>query len=275
MVKTHIHEIMNGEKTLLLAMDQGLEHGPKDFNITTINPEYVLDIAVKGRYNGMILQKGIAQKYFENYRQKVPLILKLNGKTTIPDLDPYAAQLCSVKEAVKLGASAVGYTIFVGSPKEPEIFREFSKIQEEAHDFGIPVIAWMYPRGRFVPNDLDTDILAYSARIGQELGADFVKMKYNFDLPGYKWVVKCAGRTKVLVAGGEKTTIQKLLEEASQAMQSGAAGMAIGRNVWQSDNPLGVTEALKKVIFDGLKPEKAIKFLNTKPYTKSYIVKNK
>lgn len=262
MIKTD--RILTNGKALFLAMDQGLEHGPKDFNLKSINPDYVLDIAAKGKYDGMILQKGVAEKYYENYRKQVKLIVKLNGKTSIPQIAPYSSQNCSVSHAIALGASAVGYTIYLGSPLEPKIFAEFSKIQEEAHDYGVPVIAWIYPRGEFVKNDLDTDILAYAARAGLELGADFVKIKYNNDFYGYKWVVKCAGKTKVLVAGGEKTTPENLLREAHQVMRAGATGMAIGRNVWQSDNPLGITNALKQVIFGNKKPEEAVKAIKSK-----------
>jgi len=259
MKKHDIQGILTNKKALFLAMDQGLEHGPKDFTVKTINPEYVLDIAVKGKFNGMILQKGIAQKYFENYRKGVPLILKINGKTGIADVDPYASQTCSVKQAVKMGAVAVGYTLYIGSPREAEMIKEFAKIEEEANDYGIRTIMWAYPRGRFIKNDIDTDTLAYAARTALELGADFVKMKYNFDLPGYKWVVKCAGRTHVLIAGGEKGTEEKLLTEASEAMKAGCTGMAIGRNVWQHNNPLEITAAVKKVIFENASPAAALK----------------
>lgn len=253
MARLKIERILTKGKSLLLAMDQGLEHGPKDFNLKTIDPDYVLDIARKGGYNGMILQRGVAEKYYENYKNDIPLILKVNGRASIAKLDPYAPVLCSVKRAVQLGAAAVGYTVYLGSPLEPKIFKEFSEIHEEAHQYGIPVIAWMYPRGVFVPNDTDTDLLAYAARVGLELGADFVKMKYNGDAEGFKWVVKCAGRTKLLVAGGEKKPEPELYREVKEVMNAGATGMAIGRNVWQSDKPLEITKNLKKIIFEGKK----------------------
>ena len=106
---------------MILAYDQGLEHGPTDFNDKNIDPSYIIEIANKGKFNGLVLQKGIAEKY---YRGKVPLILKLNGKTNLLKGEPIAKQLCSVKEAIELGAKAVGYTIYVGSIHEPEMFKE-------------------------------------------------------------------------------------------------------------------------------------------------------
>ena len=94
-----VNELLTNKKALFLALDHGLEHGPTDFNQKNINSEYVLDIAVKGNYNAIVLQKGLAEKYYENYRSKIPLILKLNGKTSInkdKTQDPYSPQLCSV-----------------------------------------------------------------------------------------------------------------------------------------------------------------------------------
>ena len=204
MFRTKMYRLLSGGRALFLACDQGLEHGPKDFNMDNINPNYILDLAEKGGFNGVIFQHGIAEKYYQSYKDRIRLIVKLNGKTNIPKVDPYSAQVCSVGRAVKLGAEAVGYTIYLGSPREAEMFREFGEIVEEAHDYGIPVIAWMYPRGRDVQNDVTTEILAYAARVGLELGADIVKIKYNHDVEGFKWVTKSAGKCKVVVAGGHK-----------------------------------------------------------------------
>ena len=214
-----IDRLLSNEKALFLAMDQGLEHGPKDFNIKTIDPYYVLDIAVKGSYNAIILHKGIAEKYYEQTSHKIPLIVKLNGKTVFSKLDPFGAQTCSVRKAVELNASAVGYTIYDGSPLEPKIFKEFSSLQEQAHDYGIPIIAWAYPRGNKV-DELSTDNLAYAARVALELGADIIKVKYNGDAEGFKWLVKCAGKAKVVVAGGSKKGEMEFLKEAKAYLSS-------------------------------------------------------
>ena len=261
MKKIRIERLLTNEKALFLAYDQGLEHGPIDFNIHNINPDYLINIGVKGGFNGLILQKGIAEKYHENYIKKVPLIVKLNGKTNIPRIFPIAKQLCSVKKAVELGAAAVGYTIFVGSPLEPEIFKEFSKIQEEAHEYGLPVIAWMYPRGRFVANELSTSMLAYAARIGLELGADMIKIKYNDKKEDYRWVLKCAGNTKVVVAGGPKIEDKEFLKRTKEVMKIGCTGMAVGREIWQHDSPLKMAAAIKKVIFEDASVDEAMSLI--------------
>ncbi|MBW2994772.1 fructose-bisphosphate aldolase [Candidatus Woesearchaeota archaeon] len=261
-MKVNYSRLLNKGKAMFLAYDQGLEHGPTDFNINNVDPEYILEIAKKGKYNAVILQKGVAEKYYAPYRHDVPLILKVNGKTQIPKIAPVSSQVCSVAHAVKLGASAIGYTIYDGSPLEPQIFKDFGRVQEEAHDYGLPVVAWMYPRGEFVNNPKSNEITAYSARIGLELGADFVKIVYNGDMEGFKWVVKCAGKTKVFVAGGLKADSSELLKNVREVMDAGASGLAIGRNIWQHEDPLKITKAVKKIVFENKSAEEALKILN-------------
>ncbi|MFC1801210.1 class I fructose-bisphosphate aldolase [Nanoarchaeota archaeon] len=257
-----INPIFKGGKSLILAYDHGMEHGPKEFNLVNVDPQHIVEIAVKGNYNALACQSGIAQHYVDHHKKRVPLILKLNGKTNIPQIEPISLQNCSVKRAVKLGADAVGYTIYLGSEREREMFAQFGKIVEEAHDYMIPVMAWIYPRGQFVKDKLSTDIAAYAARVGLELGADAIKLKYNSDKEGFKWVVQSAGKAKVLVAGGPKVDFgNKYLKEVRDFMEAGASGMAVGRNVWKSDKPLKVTKALKSIIFDNAKVKDALKWL--------------
>ncbi len=261
MKKIKIDKLFREDRTMMLAYDHGLEHGPIDFNADDVDPEYVIYIAVNGGYNAFICQKGIAEKYHENYRKKIPLIIKLNGKSNIPRIFPISRQLCSVKKAVDLGADAVGYTVYVGSPLEPKIFENFGKIQEEAHDYGLPVVAWMYPRGRFVSNETSTSMLSYAARIGLELGADILKIKYNGKKEDFKWVVKCAGKAKVAVAGGSKLPDIDLLKRVKDMMKTGISGMAIGRNIWQHKNPMKMTAAVKSIIFEDAEVKEALEYL--------------
>ena len=249
--KTRMSRISKDGKFLLLAMDQGLEHGPVDFNDKNINPEWVLDIAVKGKFTGMILQKGPAVKYFADYAGEVPLILKLNGKTSIlPREEAYSAPVASVDDAIKLGADAVGYTIYVGSKYEAQIFQDFGMIEEEARNYGIPTIVWAYPRGS-IPKEEEKSVkyISYAARIALELNADVVKVNYPGSKDGLKEVVKCAQKTNLVCAGGGKKDDEGFLKDAKDIMEAGAKGFAIGRNVWQRDDPYPFIDKLKKVVF--------------------------
>jgi class I fructose-bisphosphate aldolase len=235
-------------KGMLLAYDQGLEHGPStDFNDRNADPAMIMDIAAKGRFNGIVFQKGVAERYYDG---RVPLIVKVNGKTNLPKGEPISKQVCSVKQAVSLGAKGVGYTIYLGSGFEHEMLSEFGRIQEEAHDRGIPAIAWIYPRGSAIQNDTSKEIVAYAARTGLELGADAVKIKYTGDSASFSWAVKSAGSVKVFMSGGPKAaTDDDFLRQVKGVMDAGGTGLAVGRNVWQNQDPLAMAEKLRKVIF--------------------------
>ena len=246
-----LNKITTKGKALYLAYDQGLEHGPEmEFNDMNVDPLYIIDIAKKGRYDGIIFQKGIAEKYNKEIKKsKVPLILKLNGRTKLVKGEPISAQLASVKDAINLGASAVGFTIYIGSEHEEQMFEEFAKIQREAHSKNIPVIAWIYPRGKAIKNDVSRENLAYSARTALEIGADIAKIKYGGKKNDLKWAVESAGRTKVVIAGGVKKGEKEFLKDVHDIMDSGAIGLAVGRNVWQAKDPLGLTKKIKKIIW--------------------------
>jgi len=236
-------------KTVILAYDQGFEHGPVDFNVTNVDPEFIMRLGVQGGYNAVAVQSGIAEKYYGSIYRDIPLIVKLNGKTRFDNKDPLSLQHTSVSKAASLGATAVGYTIYLGSTHEQKMITEFGKLTEEAHSFGMPSICWMYPRGPPIQDELSTDTLAYGARIAMELGADLVKLKFNGDVEATKWIVKSAGKAKVVIAGGSKTGDDEFLGMARQVMETGAIGLAVGRNIWQHESPLDITRKLKDVVF--------------------------
>jgi class I fructose-bisphosphate aldolase len=245
-----LKKITKNGKALYLAYDQGLEHGPVEFNDENVDPLSVIDIAKKGGYTGIIFQKGIAEKYQKEIKKSgIPLIVKLNGKTNLSAGEPVSRQLCTVKEAIKLGAKAVGYTIYLGSEFEPVMLEEFDKIEEEAHEKGLPVIAWIYPRGKGVDGRNEKELMAYAARTGLEIGADIVKLKYNGNSEDLKWAVKSAARAKVVISGGTKTDEKTFLMEVRDIKKAGALGLAVGRNVWQHPDPGKITKKIKNILW--------------------------
>lgn len=248
-MKINLKKIMRGGKAFYLAYDQGLEHGPSEFNDKNVNPSSIIKIAKDGRYNGIIFQKGIAEKYIEEIKKsKVPLIIKLNGKTNLYKGEPMSEQLCSVEEAIKLGAVAVGYTIYLGSQYEPAMLKEFEKIQVEAHNKGIPVIAWLYPRGKSISDKTEDELMQYAARVGLEIGADMVKIKYSGNPEALRFAVKAAGRCKVVIAGGVKTEEEKFISQCKEIVECGVAGVAVGRNIWKSDKPDGISRKVRSIV---------------------------
>lgn len=263
MVKVRLKKILRKGKALFLAYDQGLEHGPSDFNDRNVDPLYIIEIARRGKFSGLIFQKGIAEKYRVEIRKSgVPLIVKLNGKTNLVKGEPVSRAICSVEEAVKLGAVAVGYTIYIGSEFEEEMLSEVGEVVEEAHSYGMAVVVWVYPRGKFLRNfsrggrgkvvggrTKDGELMAYAARVGLEIGADVVKLQSTGVKKDVEWAVESAGKCKVVVAGGKKKSEKELLKEVKDAVDVGCVGVAIGRNVWQAKKPLEVARKLRKVIW--------------------------
>ena len=243
MIAPRKNNLLKKEKLVLLACDQGLEHGPADFNEKNIDPKYIMDIAREGKYDAVILHHGLAERYYD---KSVPLIVKINGKTSFSKDDPYSPVVFSAKEAYQLGASAIGLTIFVGSKYEGQCFRDSYEAIKEARKYGLATIGWMYPRGQYVKDPDNYQTIAYAARVGLELGFDYVKLREPKQLQKLPWVVKCAGRAKVLMAGGAKMKNNELEKYLEFARSSGVTGLAIGRNVWQDPEPLRVTQLIKE-----------------------------
>jgi class I fructose-bisphosphate aldolase len=182
----HEHGLRNGT-AIFLPYDQGLEHGPRDFfaNPAAGDVRYVIKLAVEGGFNGIAIQIGLAEKFYWDYAGEIPLILKLNGKTDIPsDGEALSPLHASVQDAVRLGADAVGYTLYVGTPAQERDFAQFQSVRRDAERFGMPLIVWAYPRGTAVAAKGGKDSLYavdYAARTASELGADVVKV--NFPRP--------------------------------------------------------------------------------------------
>jgi len=246
----NLKKILRKKKIMFLAYDQGMEHGPVDFNDKNVDPEYIIKIAKEGEFTALIFQKGTAERYIESIKKsKIPLIVKLNGKTNLAGGDPVSGQICSVDEAIELGAAAVGYSIYIGSAHEKEMLQEFAKIQKEAHKKDLPVITWIYPRGKSLKGKKKGELLAYATRIGLEIGADIIKVESNGNKKDLEWAVKSAGKARVVIAGGSKENEEIFLEKIKEAIAVGVTGIAVGRNIWQSDKPLDLAKKLKKVIW--------------------------
>ncbi len=259
---------------LLLPIDQGLEHGPIDFfpNPPSQDPEFQWRLALEGNYNGVACHYGLARKYMAKYAGKVPLILKINGKTAIPsDAEAFSSLTGSVEDAVALGADAVGYTMYVGSPRQDEDLQQLAMVREDCDKYNMPLIVWSYPRGGAIEQKGGRDSLYavdYAARVALEMGADIVKLNIpkhgekdaeqpgeyagiEFDYgEGARRVVHSAGRCMVLFSGGSKLGDEDLLHKARTAMEAGATGLIFGRNMWQRpyDEALAATTSVLDVL---------------------------
>ena len=278
--RARLHRLMYehgpGNGTLMmLPIDQGLEHGPIDFfdNPAALDTDWVLRLALEGKFSGIAYHIGLAEKYHKHYAGKVPLLLKLNGKTNVPnDDDSFSSLTSTVEDAVRLGADAVGYTLYVGSPAQDVDIAQANEVRRDCERFGMPLVVWAYPRGAAIKTKGGQDSLYaidYAARVACEIGADVIKLNvphwdaakaaqspkpYNTlelsEEDALRKVVKSAGRSLVLVSGGSKISDADTMHKAQIAMDAGCVGLIFGRNMWQRswDDAMGMSKKMHELM---------------------------
>jgi len=247
-------------KSLVLAHDHGLEHGPSSFSAVPerLDPETVFEMATHDAVTMLAVQKGLAKQYYPSYEDDVNLLAKCNGSSSLRQGEPFSPQTWSVDHAAELGADAIGYTVYPGTNTEYKMFEDFYKVQEAAEDRDLPVAIWSYPRGQPIKEQRSPDVIAYATRIGLELGADFVKVKYPRSGEAMAYAVDASGNCRVLLSGGSKSDDLTFLSMVETAIDAGVSGLAVGRNVWQHEDPGYLLDALEKVVFEDQSAEDAL-----------------
>lgn len=215
-----------------------------------MNPLRIGKIALYGNANALIVHIGIA-RYLRNFFEDLPIVVKITGKTSLCKKNNQPL-VTSVKEAESIGAVGVGYTVYVGSDYEDIMLNNLTKVKEECIKRKMPLIGFMYPRvdGKKSVGVKDVE---YAARVGAELGVDIVKTYYTGSKDSFSKVVKTSEFVPVVAAGGEiKGNEQDFFIMASDVLKSGAAGMAVGRNVWERENGIEVLKKLRMIINNGV-----------------------
>jgi len=248
-------------KLVILPVDQGFEHGPaRSFapNAAGYDPDYHIQLAIETGCNAYAAPLGFLEAVAGKYLGEIPLILKLNNSDTLAKPEhPMSAVTGSVKDAVRLGCSAIGYTIYPGSGARNEQYEALRELIAEAKDYGLPTVLWAYPRGNISKEgEQAIDVISYAAQISAQLGAHIIKVKPPKDFleqpeakkvyETYKIptktmeerirdVVKSAfnGKRIVIFSGGESKTTEALLEEIRQIAAGGGFGSIMGRNAFQ------------------------------------------
>jgi putative autoinducer-2 (AI-2) aldolase len=233
-------------RTVMLAVDHGYFLGPTsglEEPARTIGP--LLPYA-----DSLMLTRGILRRCVPE-QADIPIVLRVSGGTSIRAEDLSGEGLVtSIEDAIRLNASAVTMSIFVGAPGERETLLNLGRLVDEAERYGIPVLA-VTAVGREM--ERDARYLGLCCRIAAELGAHFVKTYY---CEGFEEVVRVSP-VPLVIAGGKKVPEREAIALAWRAVEAGARGVDMGRNIFQSDCPTGMIRAVRAVVHEGAGIEEA------------------
>lgn len=248
----------NSGNTVIIPMDHGISVGPVKGLVKLSD---MINKVADGGANSVLLQKGMVKHGHREYGSDVGLIVHMSASTSLGPDPNDKVQVCQVEEALKVGADAVSVHINIGSETEAEQLKKLGGVSERCEFWGMPLVAMMYPRGDKISDPNDLEVVALAARAGAELGADIIKTNYTGDPDTFKQVV--AGcPVPVVIAGGPKTeTDQEFLEMIRGAIDAGGRGVAIGRNVFQHEDPTKMTKAIAAIVHQNMSVEEAMKIL--------------
>jgi len=249
----------NSGHTVIVPMDHGVSMGPiKGLE----DMPKIINAVAEGGANAVVLHKGLVPYGHRGYGKDIGLIVHLSGSTTLSPDPNEKVLVCTVEEAIRLGADAVSVHINIGSKTEAEQLKALGMVSKICMEWGMPLLAMMYPRGEGI-NQYDEKAVALAARVGAELGADIVKTNFTGSVESFKRVTKGCP-VPVVVAGGPKMKNEAdLLKMVEMAMDAGASGVAIGRNIFQADDPTKMTKAIAMIVHENATAEEALEFLKS------------
>jgi predicted phospho-2-dehydro-3-deoxyheptonate aldolase len=235
----------NSGRTVIVPMDHGITLGPVA-GLTDIRQ--TIDAVARGGANAIVIHKGLVEAGHRGRGKDVGLIVHLSASTCIAP-DPNCKVLTTtVEEAVKLGADAISIHVNLGAEDERSMLQDFGRIAREANEWGMPLLAMIYTRGPKVKSEYDLKVVKHAARVGAELGADIVKVSYTGSPESFREVVEGCF-VPVLIAGGEKMgTDEEILGMVKGAVAAGAAGVSIGRNVFQHKSPTEIVRSISRIV---------------------------
>jgi len=251
--RARLDRIGTDDRYVVVPMDHGLTigatQGLKDIEST-------IDAVTRGGADAVLTQRGIADRVHPNLNG-AGFIAHLNGSTSIGPDENDKRQTGTVEDALRAGADAVSFHINVGSTYEREQIAGLSKLTGEAEHYGLPVLAMAYARGPDVAED-DPTALSHAVRLAEEVGADLVKTAYSGSVESFERVTASTA-LPVLIAGGEPDGDLETLRAVADAMTAGAAGVSIGRSVFQHDCPGAMAAAVAAVVHRGAEPDVALR----------------
>jgi fructose-bisphosphate aldolase/2-amino-3,7-dideoxy-D-threo-hept-6-ulosonate synthase len=245
-------------RTIIVPMDHGVSVGPIKGLVDM--PKAINKVA-DGGANAVLLHKGVVKTGHRGYGRDIGMIMHLSASTALGPDPNNKVLVTTVDEALKLGADAVSVHINIGAEEEAEMLMKLGRVSRECAEWGLPLLAMMYPRGEKIKSEHDVEVVKLSARVGAELGADLVKTNYTGDIDTFKEVTKGCPVPVVIAGGPKMSTPTEVLEMVHDAVLAGASGTSIGRNVFQHVNPTIMTRAIAGIVHNSASVEEAKKVL--------------
>jgi predicted phospho-2-dehydro-3-deoxyheptonate aldolase len=248
----------NSGKTVIIPMDHGISSGPIK---GLIDMKKTVAEVSEGGANAIVIHKGLVESGHRKRGKDLGLIIHLSASTSLSP-DPNAKVLvCTVEEAIRLGADAVSIHVNIGADDEKEMLKDFGKISKDAKEWGMPLLAMVYTRGQKIKNEYDSKVVKHAARVGAELGADIVKVPYTGSPESFREVVEGCFVPVVIAGGPQMETDRDVLVMVKGAMEAGGRGVSIGRNAFQHEKPSLIVRAISKIVHEDSSVDGALKIL--------------
>jgi len=246
----------NSGRTVIVPMDHGVTVGPIR---GLVDMRSMVNDVTEGGANAVLGHLGLPLHGHRRSGKDIGLILHLSG-STVWSPDPNAKILVnSVQMALKMGADAVSIHVNIGAESEAEMLRDLGQVSVDCIEWGMPLLAMMYTRGKKLKSESDPEAVSHAARIAAELGANLVKVTYTGSARSFRKVIKGCP-IPVLIAGGEKAESDRdVFDNVAGALDAGAAGVCIGRNVFQHDHPLCMMSAICAMVHERASVDDAVK----------------
>jgi class I fructose-bisphosphate aldolase len=257
-----LERIMNREtgRMVIVPMDHGVTVGPIEGLIDMKN---TVNQVASGGANAIVIHKGLVEGGHRRRGKDVGLIIHLSGSTALSPFPNAKTLVCTVEEAIKLGADAISVHINIGNGSEKEMLSDLGQVARTAAEWGMPVLAMMYPRGEKIKDEYDVQVIKHVARLGAELGADIIKCSYTGSVESFREVV-LGCPVPVVIAGGPKMGSDRdILEMVKGAVEAGGAGVSMGRNIFQHREPSRMVGAISLLVHENASVEEALSFLQT------------
>lgn len=249
--------VRDDSRTFIIAMDHGVTLGPVR---GLENMQETIKRVVAGGADAVLFHKGIA-KHVDTHN--TGLIIHVSASTKLGSKPNLKVGVCTLEEAIRLGADAVSAHINIGTEDEDRMLEFLGSLSEQCDSFGVPLLAMMYPRGPNIKSEHEFEVVSHAARIGAELGADIVKTVYTGDPESFHRVVRSCPVPVVVAGGPRMKTDLEVLELAEVSIKTGAAGLSFGRNVFQHEDPERMSRALSSIVHEGASAKDAAKFLES------------